>query len=151
MSAKGAPHDGQDTVQTLCLAHHVVHLWRSPRRWSCGATNPVQIRWKSRVSFPLSEERWLSLIIQNRWVWCVLGWVTKLNLFMESYLYRHFCMDWKFNARVIDNYFKKIVQFTKKLAARPCKCMCTYIYIDIQACLAIMKPVFRCVCPGGCC
>jgi len=32
------------------------------------ATNPVQIRWKSHVSFPLSEGRWPSLIRRNRYV-----------------------------------------------------------------------------------
>ena len=41
-------------MSLLCLAHHAVRLWRSPRRWPRGATNPVQIRWKSYVSFPLS-------------------------------------------------------------------------------------------------
>jgi len=46
----------------LSFAHHAVRLWRSPRRWPRGATNPVQIRWKSHVSFPLSWGRWLSLI-----------------------------------------------------------------------------------------
>jgi len=53
-------------VSSLCLARHAVHLWRSPRRWSRGATNPVQIRWKFQVSFPLSEGRWPSLIKRNR-------------------------------------------------------------------------------------
>jgi len=51
----------------LCLAHHAVRLWRSPRRWPRGATNPVQIRWKSHVSFPLSWGRWPSLIRRNRY------------------------------------------------------------------------------------
>jgi len=37
-------------VSFLCLAHHAVRLWRSPRRWSRGVTNP----WKSDVSFLLS-------------------------------------------------------------------------------------------------
>jgi len=49
----------------LCLAHHAVRLWRSPRRWPGGVTNPVQIRWKSHVSFPLSWGRRPSLIRQN--------------------------------------------------------------------------------------
>ena len=49
-------------MSSLCPAHHAVRFWRSPRRWPRGATNPVQIRWKSHVSFPLSEGRWLSLI-----------------------------------------------------------------------------------------
>ena len=55
-------------VSSLCLAHHAVRLWRSPRRGSRGATNPVQIRWKSHVSFPLSEGRSPSLIRRNRWL-----------------------------------------------------------------------------------
>ena len=54
-------------VSLLCLAHHAVRLWRSPRRWPCGAPNPVQIRWKSHVSFPHSWGRWPSLIRRNRW------------------------------------------------------------------------------------
>jgi len=58
-------------VSSLCLAHHAVRLWRSPRRWSRGATNPVQIRWKSHVSFPLSQGRWPSLIRRNRWLWAL--------------------------------------------------------------------------------
>jgi len=41
-------------------------FWRSPRRWPGEATNPVQIRWKSHVSFPLSWGRWPSLIRRNR-------------------------------------------------------------------------------------
>jgi len=49
-------------LQYRYLAHHAVRFWRSPRRWPRGATNPVQIRWKSHVSFPLSWERWPSLI-----------------------------------------------------------------------------------------
>jgi len=53
-------------VSSLCLAHHAVRLWRSPRRWPRGATNPAQICWKSHVAFPLSEGRWPSLIRQNR-------------------------------------------------------------------------------------
>ena len=53
-------------MSLLCLVHHVVLLWRSPRRWSRGATNPVQIRWKSHVSFPLSWGRWPSLIRRIR-------------------------------------------------------------------------------------
>jgi len=36
------------------------------RRWPCGATNPVQIRWKPHVSCPLSWGRWPSLIRRNR-------------------------------------------------------------------------------------
>jgi len=44
-----------------------MRLWRSPRRWSSGATIPMQIRWKSHVSFPLSEGRWPSLIRRNRY------------------------------------------------------------------------------------
>ena len=43
-----------------------MRLWRSPRRWPRGATNPVQIRWKSHVSFPFFEGRWPSLIRWNR-------------------------------------------------------------------------------------
>jgi len=43
-------------VSSLCPAHHAVRFWRSPRRWPRGATNPVQIRWKSHVFFPLSGE-----------------------------------------------------------------------------------------------
>jgi len=31
-------------VSWLCLAHHAVRLWRSPRRWPHGATKHVQIR-----------------------------------------------------------------------------------------------------------
>ena len=42
-------------MSLLCLAHHAVRLWRSPRRWPRGATNPVQ---KSHVSFPLSLGTW---------------------------------------------------------------------------------------------
>jgi len=38
-------------VSLLCLAHHAVRLWRSPRCWPPGATNPVQIRWKSESCF----------------------------------------------------------------------------------------------------
>ena len=53
-------------MSLLCLAHHSVRLWRSPRRWPGGATNPVQIRWKYHVSFPLSWGRWLSFIRRNR-------------------------------------------------------------------------------------
>jgi len=53
-------------VSSLCLVHHAVRLWRSPRRWCGGATNPVQIRWKSHVLFLLSEGRWPSLIRRNR-------------------------------------------------------------------------------------
>ena len=48
------------------LAHHAVRLWRSPRRWPRGATNPVQIRWKSHVLFPLFWGRWPSLIRVER-------------------------------------------------------------------------------------
>jgi len=53
-------------MSLLCLAHHAVRLWRSHRRWPRGVTNPVQIRWKSHVSFPLSWGRWPSLIRRNR-------------------------------------------------------------------------------------
>ena len=55
-------------VSLLCLAHHGMRLWRSPRRWPCGATNSVQIRRKSHVSFPHSWGRWPSLIRRNRWL-----------------------------------------------------------------------------------
>ena len=48
-------------VSILCLVHHAVRLWCSPRRWPCVATNPVQIRWKSHVSFPHSWGRRASL------------------------------------------------------------------------------------------
>jgi len=51
---------------TPVFLHHAVRLWRSPRRWPRGATNPVQIRWKSHVSSPLSWGRWPSLIRRNR-------------------------------------------------------------------------------------
>ena len=54
-------------MSLLCLAHHVVRLWCSPRRWPRGTTNLVQIRWKSHVSFPLSWGRWPSLIRRNRY------------------------------------------------------------------------------------
>jgi len=30
-------------VSSMCLAHHAVRLWCSPRRWPRGSTNPVQI------------------------------------------------------------------------------------------------------------
>ena len=50
----------------------MVRLWRSPRRWPPGATNPVQIRWKSHVFFPFSWGRWLSLIRRNRWLWALV-------------------------------------------------------------------------------
>ena len=53
-------------MSLLCLAHHAVRLWRSPRRYPRGATNPVQISWKSHVFFPLSWGRWPSLIRRNR-------------------------------------------------------------------------------------
>jgi len=43
-----------------------VCLWRSPRRWSRGATNPVQIRWKSHVSVALPWGKWPYLIRRNR-------------------------------------------------------------------------------------
>ena len=55
-----------DRSQCLHSVHHAVRFGRSPRRWPRGATNPVQIRWKSNVSFPLSWERWPSLIRRNR-------------------------------------------------------------------------------------
>jgi len=44
-------------VSSLCLAHHAVRLWCSLRRWPRGATNPVQIRWKShqRHSLPTQD------------------------------------------------------------------------------------------------
>jgi len=48
-----------------------VRLWRSPRRWPRGATNPVQIHWKSHVFFPLSWGRWPSIIRRNRWLWAL--------------------------------------------------------------------------------
>ena len=48
-------------VSIVCLAHHAGRLWCSPRRWPCVATNPVQIRWKSHVSFPHSWGRRASL------------------------------------------------------------------------------------------
>ena len=47
-------------MSLLCLAHHAVRLWRSPRRWPGRATNPVRIRWKSHDSFPFSWGRWPS-------------------------------------------------------------------------------------------
>jgi len=31
----------------LCLAHHAVHLWCSPKRWQRRAVNSMQIRWKT--------------------------------------------------------------------------------------------------------
>ena len=43
-----------------------MRLWRSPICWPRGATNPVQIRWKSYVSFPLSWGRCPSLMRRNR-------------------------------------------------------------------------------------
>ena len=58
-------------MSLLCLAHHAVRLWRSPRRWPRGATNPVQNRWKFHVSFPLSWRRWPFSIKQNRWLCCI--------------------------------------------------------------------------------
>jgi len=62
-------------VSFLCLAHHAVRLRRSPRRWPRGATNPVQIRWKSHVSFSLSWGRWTSLIRRIRlWHVCLYRW-----------------------------------------------------------------------------
>jgi len=47
------------------------------RRWPRRATNPVQICWKSYVSFLLSWERWPSLIRQN----CSRGW--SLDLYQD--------------------------------------------------------------------
>jgi len=44
----------------MCLAHHTVCLWCSPRRWPLGATNPVQIHWNSARFLPLFQGRWLS-------------------------------------------------------------------------------------------
>ena len=38
-------------VSSLCLAHHAVCLWCSPRRWSRGTTNPMQIHWNC-ATFP---------------------------------------------------------------------------------------------------
>jgi len=38
----------------------------SPRCWPRGATNTVQIHWKSHVSFPVSWGRWPSLIRRKR-------------------------------------------------------------------------------------
>ena len=57
-------------MSLLCLTHHAVRLWRSPRRWPRGATvtNPVQIRWKSHVSFHISWGRMPSLIRRIRWL-----------------------------------------------------------------------------------
>ena len=37
-------------VSLLCLSHHAVRVLLSPICWPRGATNPVQIRWKSHVS-----------------------------------------------------------------------------------------------------
>jgi len=37
-------------VSLLFLAHHAVRLWRSPRRWSRMATNPMQI--VGNLTFP---------------------------------------------------------------------------------------------------
>ena len=48
-------------MSSLCLAHHAVRLWRSPRRWSRGTTNPVQICWKSHVFF----RKCVSLVCRN--------------------------------------------------------------------------------------
>jgi len=47
-------------VSFLCLAHHVVRLWCSPRRWPRGATNPVKIHWNYLFFLPLFQGRWPS-------------------------------------------------------------------------------------------
>jgi len=38
-------------VSSMCLAHHAVHLWCSPRRWPRWETKPVQIYWNC-ATFP---------------------------------------------------------------------------------------------------
>jgi len=38
-------------VSSMCLAHHAVRLWCSPRLWPHGATNPVEINWNC-ATFP---------------------------------------------------------------------------------------------------
>ena len=50
-------------MSLLCLAHHAVCLWSSPRRWPRGATNSLQIRRKCAHFLP----RWPSLIRQIRY------------------------------------------------------------------------------------
>jgi len=57
-------------VSLLCLAFHSVHLRCSPRCCSRQVIEPVQIRWNSRVFFPLSWGRWPSLIKQDRFPGC---------------------------------------------------------------------------------
>jgi len=78
-------------VSLLCLAHHVVRLWRSPRRWPCEATNPVQIRWISHVSFPLFCGRWLSLIRRNRLYLCTCVCVRMRVCVFVIVVYEYVC------------------------------------------------------------
>ena len=55
-----------DRSQCLYCVFPIVCLWRSPRRWPHWVMKPMQIRWKSHVSFPVSWGRWPSLIRRNR-------------------------------------------------------------------------------------
>ena len=55
-------------MSLLCLAHHAVRLWRSPRRWPL-AERPTPCRFVGNLtfSFPVSLGRWWpSLIRRNR-------------------------------------------------------------------------------------
>ena len=54
-------------MSLLCLAHHAVRLWSSPRRWPRGATNILQIRWKCAHFLLSIQGRWPSLIRQIRY------------------------------------------------------------------------------------
>ena len=66
-----------------------MRLWRSPRCWPPGATNPVQIRWKSHVSFHVSWGRWPSLTSRNRFN-PVRSWrASSLSLFQASVTQQH--------------------------------------------------------------
>jgi len=51
-------------VSFLCLAHHAVRLWFSPRCCPRGATNPVQIprHWSCARFLPSIHGRWPSLL-----------------------------------------------------------------------------------------
>jgi len=66
-------------VSLLCLVRYSVRLACSPTSWPRQAISPVQIRWSSYVSFPLSSERWSFLIIQKRWLWAFCSVFTGAN------------------------------------------------------------------------
>ena len=53
-----------------------MRFWCSPRRLPRGATIPVQIRWKSHVSFPFCLGRWPSLIRRSRCFSACSPWPT---------------------------------------------------------------------------